>query len=478
MRSCSGWPSGVWIDEPKRTAPDGSSFSWQHWSHTFEYALVSSGAGRGDWRDGGFPAAGEAYNHPLLARETGIHAGPLPAAASLFQIDVAGPGDVALAALKPRGNPAAAGQPGRAAWRAGTDAVTLRLRETSGRGARVRLNAAAGRLTDLLEERDGAPLGLAADGAPVASLAPLQTMTLLVVPGARGPAQPAGQESTGPAVPAGRAVPTATVLNTEPAQPVFTRYWLHGKGPAPAGSLPAAVHISPARNAVPRADAADATEGATVNVRITVSGGPARTAGMVELDVPAGLTAKPAGPLPYDLPAGAHAGWDVAVRPAGPSGRYFLSARIRDAAGQVLEDVATIAVGEEPVPPLDTPLDELLPRLEADQRATAAELDVTLTGGDLTLTPGERAQLEVRLANHARAQIRGEAQLVSPFGTWDAIAPWTQGFCVDPGSEHAVRYEVAAPAAARPGSQWWALVKVCYFGRLHYTGAIRVSIVV
>ncbi len=40
MRSCSAWPSGVWIDQPKRAAPDGTSFSWQHWSHTFEYGLV------------------------------------------------------------------------------------------------------------------------------------------------------------------------------------------------------------------------------------------------------------------------------------------------------------------------------------------------------------------------------------------------------------------------------------------------------
>ena len=50
MRSCSGWPSGVWIDGEKRAAPDGSSFAWQHWSHTFEYALA---AGAGDWRDAG-----------------------------------------------------------------------------------------------------------------------------------------------------------------------------------------------------------------------------------------------------------------------------------------------------------------------------------------------------------------------------------------------------------------------------------------
>ena len=47
MRSCTGWPSGMWIDPPRRTAPDGSNFQLQHWTHTFDYALVS---GDGDWR--------------------------------------------------------------------------------------------------------------------------------------------------------------------------------------------------------------------------------------------------------------------------------------------------------------------------------------------------------------------------------------------------------------------------------------------
>ena len=38
MRSCSGWPSGVWIDPPRRSTPDGANFQFQHWSHAFEYA--------------------------------------------------------------------------------------------------------------------------------------------------------------------------------------------------------------------------------------------------------------------------------------------------------------------------------------------------------------------------------------------------------------------------------------------------------
>ena len=63
MRSCTGWPSGTWIDPPQRTAPDGSNFQLQHWTHTFEYAVVS---GDGDWRQ---------------ARHTGAQCGVLATAA-------------------------------------------------------------------------------------------------------------------------------------------------------------------------------------------------------------------------------------------------------------------------------------------------------------------------------------------------------------------------------------------------------------
>ena len=53
MRSCTGWPSGVWMDpQPRRTAPDGSNFQLQHWTHTFDYALAT---GDGDWRSAAVP---------------------------------------------------------------------------------------------------------------------------------------------------------------------------------------------------------------------------------------------------------------------------------------------------------------------------------------------------------------------------------------------------------------------------------------
>jgi len=35
---------------------------------------------------------------------------------------------------------------------------------------------------------------------------------------------------------------------------------------------------------------------------------------------------------------------------------------------------------------------------------------------------------------------------------------------------------VTAPAAARPGQHWWALVKVMYFGRVRYSEPAAVTI--
>ncbi len=133
MRACSTWPCGVWIDGDKRTTPDGTSFAWQHWSHTFEYALA---AGPGDWRSAGFAPAGQDYNHDLLTTVTGLHGGPLPASTALAAVE---PASALLSALKPFGNPLApAAQPEQA------DGITVRLRDIGGTGpqeARVALHS-------------------------------------------------------------------------------------------------------------------------------------------------------------------------------------------------------------------------------------------------------------------------------------------------------------------------------------------------
>ncbi len=206
--------------------------------------------------------------------------------------------------------------------------------------------------------------------------------------------------------------------------------------------------------------------------------GPRGAAGVAELDLPDGLQADPAGPLTYQLPAHGHAHWDLAVRPqpGAPAGQYFVAARIRDELGQVCEDATAVRLGGPPVPSHSLPLAELLPALEADLAAITAELAVTVLTPEITVRPGESAELAVCLASRAAAEIRGEAQLVSPFGSWTAVSPWTRGFAVSPGKEVTLRYHVRVPMTTRCGAQWWTMVKLMYFGRLHYTCTIPVII--
>jgi alpha-mannosidase len=470
MRSCSTWPCGVWIDGDKRATPDGSSFAWQHWSHTFEYALA---AGPGDWRSAGFALAGQDYARDLLACETGWHGGPLPAAVSLAAAE---PATAVVSALKPRGNPLSPAARPRA-----QDGVTVRLRDVSGDAAppaaRVRLftGLTAARRGSLLEEAEGPPLRLDS-GAAVAELPAAGTVTMLLTP------DPAGPPSAPPPAPAPPPAALAGPAGTgsgpaEPAQPVFARYWMHGKGPAPAGNLPVAVHLSPARTALPAGPSLDAPPAAAY-LRLTVACGPAPARGTVDLDPGDGLAVRPAGPLRYDLGPRDHAAWDltaVAVPGARP-GRHFVAARITGDDGQAFEDAVLVSIGEPPAPALDLPLDELLPLYLADQARMAAELDLALLSPRLELRPGGRAEAAVRLRNATAAQIRGEAQLVSPFGSWAQARPWTRGFTAEPDRDVTLGFTVTAPAAARPGQHWWALVKVMYFGRVRYSEPVAVTI--
>ena len=77
-----------------------------------------------------------------------------------------------------------------------------------------------------------------ADGTARVALAPFETVTVVVRP--RAPAR--AQHERGH-----RRTASATAVPPEPVQPLYARYWLHGKGPAPAGNVPVAVHFTPTR---------------------------------------------------------------------------------------------------------------------------------------------------------------------------------------------------------------------------------------
>ncbi len=125
-------------------------------------------------------------------------------------------------------------------------AVTLRLVETTGAPTDIAISSPVGRLSglvaaDLLEEpRLTADPPLRLHGYQIATLGARLEATPLIDSGG-----------------------VALAPDAEAAQPLYARYWLHNRGPAPLGGLPAVAHLHP--------EALTAAPGETVHLRLTVA---------------------------------------------------------------------------------------------------------------------------------------------------------------------------------------------------------------
>ncbi|MBB4951435.1 alpha-mannosidase [Kitasatospora gansuensis] len=446
LRSCTGWPSGVWIDPPRRTAPDGSSFQLQHWTHDFCYALVS---GDGDWRALALPSQGQEFNHPLLARLAPAQDGPLPARHSWLRVSPER--EVRLSTLKPTGNPIAHGSAAATDPGAG---ITVRLVESTGLGRTAELDGAL-RLTalhraDLLErplecppEPTSARVGL--DGSQIVTLA----------------ARPVEARSGG--------APLGPVA--EAAQPVHARYWLHNRGPAPMGYLPVSVGLAPG---LLRTDGAPVELSAVLASHLV----DADLEGTAEILPPDGWQAGPRR-RPYRLAAGGHLRFPVTLTPpadAGP-GLYFVAVRT-EYLGQQIEDVATVALGELPaLLPVPGPIPDGWPQAQGTKAGTGRQTGLTVETDTTTVrvAPGGRARLTLLLGNRTMGEIRGELQAVSPWGSWEIVREPVRGFRVAAGATEQVVFELTPPADLDPG-RYWVVAKVMWFGRCQYAPTVELVV--
>ncbi|MBA2945851.1 glycoside hydrolase family 38 N-terminal domain-containing protein [Streptomyces himalayensis] len=435
MRSCTGWPSGIWVDPPRRTAPDGSAFQLQRWSHTFEYAVV---AGTGDWRELRLPRAGHGFNHPLTARirqSSRDQVAVLPRRATLLALEPAG--EVLLDALKPAGSPLARGSGAPADP---SREVVVRMHEVNGRPVQARVRGPVtwtqGARADVLET-PGEPLTPDGDGGLGAHLTGFEVATVLATPDG-------AQHSGGPGITA-----------HEPAQPVHTRYWLHNSGPAPRGNMPVAVYVSP------RALTASDGRPVTATVRVSSELTDAPVSGTVPLTAPPGWSVEPS-ELPYALGPGGFTLAEVTVTPppgAAP-GRHWLTAHL-EYGGQTYEDVVA----------LDVP--GAVPEGEPDGR-TGPTLVSRLGAERVTVRRGERVQVPVTVRNTTRGPVNGTVWAVSSWGTWAGVAPGCQGFTVGAGEEAQCVIEVDG-AAVPPGS-YWLMAKVAWHGNVAYTQAVTLDV--
>jgi len=470
LRACTGWPSGVWIDPPRRSAPDGSAFELEHWSHVFDHALV---VGPGDWRDAGCVQEAHAYNRPLIGTLANPHPGVLPRSARLLGVRQAeGPGRAIVGAVKPAGNHLASS--GHAPAEPGEGAeLTVRLYEAEGHGTDVTLESRFGmtgaRLVNLLEEGPGEDLAFVKGDPPARSVAvPLQ------------PGQLATVRLSVPRFPGVNvdALASPEALETEPAQPVFSRYWLHNKGAAPMGNQALAVHALATSLVVRPGD------GGEFIAQVASGAAHGTYSGQLDIIGPDGWEVDPPSRL-FSLAAGAFLRVPVHFRTPQDCrpGRRFLSVRASDGNGQVQEDVVTVDVlgalaeagelnGEQGAG--NSRLMFLPAPFGHPAGQVGAELEAELETDEIVVAPGATATIALRLSNCTAGELRAEVQLLSPVETWPLTGSWLQGVHLAPGEQS--RLEVAVRGPSQGGLVSWALFKVTYFGRIWYSPAVSLRL--
>jgi alpha-mannosidase len=242
----------------------------------------------------------------------------------------------------------------------------------------------------------------------------------------------------------------------EACQPLYARYWLHNRGPAPLGGLPAVAHLHPHRVA--------AAAGTDVALRLTAASdsSDAPLAGTVTLVCPQGWSARPA-TLPFTLRPGQHLEADIVLTmpPGAKPGPYPVRAQLQVSGAnvpaawrQVVEDVCLVLVdGADD--------DELVHLVDGP--------------ADVEVAAGGSARLAVTLSTTSRADLSAEAHLISPWGTWEWMGPGVLGAVLPAQGRVELGFDVTPPAWVAPG-QWWALVRVGCAGRLVYSPAAKVTV--
>jgi hypothetical protein len=200
QRASQGWPSGVWIDPPRRAVPDGSAFQLQHWTHRFDFALV---ARPGDWRSAGVARTALEYQRPLHAHVEPGHEGPLDSTQPRLSL---GDDGVELRALLVARRSTAVTE------------VDLRVSETHGRTSQRTLETSL---------RIGARRAIDLRGQPVAERSGPFTATTLRLE----------------VVPMLPVAPAVTPKVDGDPTPRFSRWWAQGRGPRTSTVGPLAVHL-------------------------------------------------------------------------------------------------------------------------------------------------------------------------------------------------------------------------------------------
>jgi hypothetical protein len=430
------WPA---VNLPFEFVPENKT-------HVFVYSLVPHS---GDWREAGVTREAEAFNNPLVARQTAAQAGTLPSEMSFVRTTAP---NLVVSAMKLGGNPQATFNSreetemsryptNELRERKGIRSVILRAYESDGVAARSGIetgfDVGHGAEIGMAEQEEFKGGGIAFAGRTLGlngwSANEIRTFELF---GARTQAEN---------------VQLGAV--TEPVQPVYSRYWMHNMGAAPIGNDAVKVSLRPVEQMGNLStfswDDPYNQGGITTNaVRVQVVNNyqDRRVSGEVRLEVPEDWRVVPDN-VAYDIEPNGAMIQDVVVLafPVKKNLEFerasgLVKARIEHE-GQTFQDVLQIG---KPF------------RLE--WRTEKTETGVT-----------------VFVKNPHRQAIEGAVALITPPETWalgdyspEPRFPREQGFTVPARTEIAIDFPTGT---LPPGT--WQIARLVYNGNLDYRSADR-----
>jgi hypothetical protein len=420
QRASTGWPSGVWIDPPRRTVPDGSAFQLQHWTHRFDLALV---ARAGDWRAASIGRAAQHYRHPLHVHVEPCHPGELAAGVA----DLRSSSDaVELRSLTITKRPT------------GAAGLTLRVSEDRGRPTTTAIAAPvpvrSARRVDLRGRAVDDETVRCDDGEVSVGLGPFQATTLDVRSDVLDHLPDA----------------SASVAADERPRPAFSRWWVQGRGPRTSTVGPLAVQIHPAGNA----------PGARWAVTV------ARVPGcLAPLDDDAALTVSMhlegdgltlSGPEDVELVPGGYTVVALDGQVRASTGHHVV--RI-SAAWQSRSGRAGISYDEVVV----------------SAATCTPAIEFRGPGPVVELAAGSTAEATWTLVNHTDRELYAEIDIVSPWGTWDLIPTARTATVLPAGAATDLVTDVRA-AVGQPSGTWWWLARAVAGPNVAYSPAATLAV--
>lgn len=385
-------------------------------TNAFSYALYPHS---GDWRTARTYRAGYEFNNPLVARQTDMHGGELPAAGMAFL--TVEPENLVVTAVKPAGNPTAAfsSKPADA-----SQGLTVRLYEAEGSPVNGTIKLSGGIReawsANLLEEKQK-PLGLSGDALPI-DVGAFSIETYGIVPDWKKPVAKA-----------------AGMKEAEPAQPVFARYWTHNAGAAPIGYTAVSVVIQgDVKTRIPISQG-----GVTINevfVTVTNDYTDREVGGTARILVPDDWRALPDS-FEYKIEPGGQQAQKVIICFLGSGRAGMIKAQVEHE-GQTIEDVMEVGTS----------------KLSMD---VAREGDI----------------VRVRVSNPNAQRVNGVISLIGPIETWGRglaggfgvalVAPRAAAMALDPSEERTYEFRIT-PEVEGVAPAFWLTAKLAYNGRVEY----------